>query len=232
MLAPLTAQIKTTFAGTTYTATTDATNVWRQALPPTPASSSAQNITFSCASGEKFSLNDVLFGEVAICGGQSSENPCGSSAQGASRRPHCALLTRFIFFYLSLLSPPSDMQFTLSCIGFELGYNATEEVAESAAYPLVRTMTVGETTTSYYPLQELAVPPTLPWTVAGSAAFPGNWSATSAVCWFYGRYLFDALQVRECPADSDHASARHARKCGACCSPVTHARASPHPPPP
>ena len=88
------------------------------------------------------------------------------------------------------------MQFTLSCIGFEDGYNATEEAAQADAYPLVRTMTVGETTTSYSPLQQLAVPPTLPWSVASAKTIGyGNWSATSAVCWFYGRNLFDALKV-------------------------------------
>ena len=89
-----------------------------------------------------------------------------------------------------------DMQFTLGCIGFEDGYNATQEALEANAYPFVRTMTVGETTTSYTPLTQLAVPPTMPWSVANAYTInAGNWSATSAVCWFYGRYLHDSLKV-------------------------------------
>ena len=88
------------------------------------------------------------------------------------------------------------MQFTLGCIGFEDGYNATAEANEANAYPHIRTMTVGETTTSYTPLAQLAVAPTLPWSVASASTIGyGNWSATSAVCWFYGRYLADALNV-------------------------------------
>ena len=54
------------------------------------------------------------------------------------------------------------MQFTLDCIGFQNGYNATKEALEANDYPWVRTMTVGETTTSYTPLNQLAVAPTLP----------------------------------------------------------------------
>lgn len=57
-------------------------------------------------------------------------------------------------------------------------------------------MTVGETTTSYFPLTELAVPPIQLWSVASPATIgAGNWSATSAVCWFTGKDLADALQV-------------------------------------
>ena len=79
----------------------------------------------------------------------------------------------------------SNMQFTLGCIGQQLGYDARAEIAAADAYPMIRTMTVGETTTSYHPLQQLAVAPTLPWSVASSKSIGlGNWSATSAVCWY------------------------------------------------
>lgn len=62
--------VKTSFAGDTLTSTADATGTWRQQLPPTAATSAGQSISFSCSSGENFALADVLFGEVAICGGQ------------------------------------------------------------------------------------------------------------------------------------------------------------------
>lgn len=109
-------QVKTTFAGQSYTSTTDSTGLWKQELPATPATSTGQSITFTCSTGESFGLADVLFGDVVLCGGQS------------------------------------NMQFTVDCVGFQDGYNATADAAAAAGYPLVRTMTVGETTTSYTPL--------------------------------------------------------------------------------
>ena len=61
--------VKTTLAGSPpTTAIADASGVWRQALPPTPATTAGTTISFACTTGEKFALNDVLFGEVAICG--------------------------------------------------------------------------------------------------------------------------------------------------------------------
>lgn len=159
--APPGTGVKTTLAGLSgLTSVADAAGVWRQALPPQPASSTGTNITFSCTTGEAFALADILFGEVAVCGGQS------------------------------------NMQFSLSQIGFQDGYNATQETLEADAYPQVRTMTVGEFATSYAPLQQLAAAPLLRWSVANSTTIGlGNWSATSAVCWFFGRYLFDQLRV-------------------------------------
>ena len=146
--APPGTGVKTTLAGLSgLTSVADAAGVWRQALPPQPASSTGTNITFSCTTGEAFALADILFGEVAVCGGQS------------------------------------NMQFTLSQIGFQNGYNATQEALEADAYPQVRTMTVGEFATSYAPLQQLAAAPLLRWSVANSTTIGlGNWSATSAVC--------------------------------------------------
>ena len=76
------------------------------------------------------------------------------------------------------------------------GYNATAAIAEGVKYPNIRTMTVGTTTTSYTPLAELGVPPTLLWTPANPAALgQGYWTATSAVCWYFGKGLYDKLQI-------------------------------------
>ena len=65
--------VTTTFGGhPPLTSTADATSVWRAKLPPTAASAAPQTITFAASTGERASLNDVLFGDVYLCGGQSN----------------------------------------------------------------------------------------------------------------------------------------------------------------
>ena len=151
--------VTTTFATTKFTAIADSDGVWRQALPSTPANAVGQTLSFACSTGESFHLNDVLFGDLHICGGQS------------------------------------NMQFTVGCIGQQLGFDAQAEIEEASNYPNIRTMTVGELWTSIEPLQELH-DMTLPWSVASNSSIGlGNWSATSAVCWFYAKDLYDATGV-------------------------------------
>jgi len=75
--APPGATVRTTFAGTSYSSTAGADAVWRQRLPPQPASpatnATGATLTFTCSSGApSLSLNDVLFGDVYLCGGQSN----------------------------------------------------------------------------------------------------------------------------------------------------------------
>ena len=83
--------VKTALAGSSaLTSIADASGVWRQALPPQPASTAGTSINFTCTTGESFALNDVLFGEVAICGGQSAcarEGPRAQQTPLAARRP-------------------------------------------------------------------------------------------------------------------------------------------------
>lgn len=149
--------VTTTFAGNKYVTPADSNGVWRQSLLAQPATATPQTITFSCSTGEAFGLNDVLFGDVVLCGGQS------------------------------------NMQFTVPQLTD--AFNVSAEIAAAAAYPYIRTVTVGQTTTSYFPLPQLAVPPIQPWAPASDPKViaQGNWSATSAVCWFYGKTLADAL---------------------------------------
>lgn len=45
--------------------------LWRQPLPPHPASLKPTSITLKSTTGEKKTLENVLFGDVYLCGGQS-----------------------------------------------------------------------------------------------------------------------------------------------------------------
>lgn len=66
------ATVTTTFDGKSFTAKANTNGTWRQSLPATKASKKAYTLTFKSSSGEIASLNDVLFGDVYICGGQSN----------------------------------------------------------------------------------------------------------------------------------------------------------------
>jgi len=50
----------------------DEDGLWRQTLPPQPASLKPTKIHVKSASGEEQTLDNVLFGDVYICGGQSN----------------------------------------------------------------------------------------------------------------------------------------------------------------
>jgi len=240
--APPGTAVTTTFAGNKYTAPTGADGVWRQQLLAQPATAAPAQISFSCSTGEAFGLNDVLFGDVVLCGGQVSETEerlrvarnigCGGRGRGRRRgrgrgrgrrrgRGHRRGRGRRRGFAVAaaakvrkprvasrasrggLIStsrpklPQSNMQFTLPQIGEQDGYDAAGEIAAAANYPSIRAVTVGQTTTSYSPLQQLAVAPIAPWGSVTNANViaQGNWSATSATCWFYARNLADNLKI-------------------------------------
>ena len=63
--------VQTTFQGKSLMTKADAHGVWRQALPPTPASGTGQLLQFNSSEGYA-TLKDVLFGEVFLCSGQSN----------------------------------------------------------------------------------------------------------------------------------------------------------------
>ena len=64
--------VTTSFGGEVFHTTADATGVWRQKLPPTPATATRHTITIKAASGETATMENVLFGDVYLCGGQSN----------------------------------------------------------------------------------------------------------------------------------------------------------------
>jgi hypothetical protein len=64
--------VKTSFQGSAYSSTADATGIWRQALPPQPATSTPASLTFTSSTGEpSITITNILFGDVFICSGQS-----------------------------------------------------------------------------------------------------------------------------------------------------------------
>jgi sialate O-acetylesterase len=81
------------------------------------------------------------------------------------------------------------MQFAMPAIA-----NATEEIQKADAYPLIRLFTVGQGTTSSFPLNDLrTVQQNWSVTSAGTIARDGEFGYFSAVCWIFGRTVFDKL---------------------------------------
>eukprot|EP01122_Echinamoeba_exundans_P010588 TRINITY_DN3993_c0_g1_i1.p1 TRINITY_DN3993_c0_g1~~TRINITY_DN3993_c0_g1_i1.p1 ORF type:complete len:315 (+),score=31.81 TRINITY_DN3993_c0_g1_i1:74-946(+) len=75
-------------------------------------------------------------------------------------------------------------------------FNSTAEISEAANYPFIRLFTVGQQFIAHSPLSNLAGIEQ-PWSVAGPSAVSNGqpWSFFSATCWFFGRQLFNELQV-------------------------------------
>ena len=106
----------------------------------------------------------------------------------ASSAGETATLTDVLFGDVWLCSGQSNMQFTV-----DSAFNATAEVAAAGNFPLIRLFTAAMIA-SDTPLTELAQVEE-PWSVASAAAVGGgNWTYFSAMCWFYGRDIFQELQ--------------------------------------
>ena len=74
--APITATLSpaagNTGSGVTVSGWVSSLGVWRLSLPPMPAGGPYVLAANSTETGEGFVVNDILFGDVVICGGQSA----------------------------------------------------------------------------------------------------------------------------------------------------------------
>ncbi|KAL5470809.1 hypothetical protein EMCRGX_G028834 [Ephydatia muelleri] len=96
-----------------------------------------------------------------------------------------ASITDVLFGDVYFCAGQGNMQFTV--------VNASAEIAKAQSYPSVRLFTAG-LNTSATPLSEVAQV-LQPWSVGSSVSVNGgNWTYFSAVCWFFGQYLYDHLQ--------------------------------------
>jgi sialate O-acetylesterase len=137
-------------------ATADSDGIWRQQLPATEASATPHSLAFLASTGETAEMQNVLFGDVYLCGGQS------------------------------------NMEFAMPAIE-----NASDEAVLADSYPLIRLFTVGipplfsASKTLLDDLQTIEQA----WSVADHTSIRGEGRFTyfSAVCWIFGREVFDAL---------------------------------------
>ena len=137
-------------------ATANGNGTWRLSLPPTAAGGPTHVLQITDGV-TNVTLDDIVFGDVYLCGGQS------------------------------------NMVFAMPAIE-----NATEEIAAADRYPAIRLFTVGEGTggrTGAANAQADFGSVLQPWVRASSVsvASGGRFGLFSAVCWIFGRTVFDGL---------------------------------------
>lgn len=129
--------------------------LWRVQLPPRPASMIPHTIQVtSITTGQNIALQNILFGDVYICGGQS------------------------------------NMEFSMG--GQVNGSQIVEEATER--YQHIRVVTIGCYTQSDVPLPDLQkIEKT--WSLPNEESMKreGPFGRFSAVCWFFGKEISDAL---------------------------------------
>ncbi|XP_064594993.1 sialate O-acetylesterase-like [Liolophura sinensis] len=130
----------------------------------------------------------VIGGNVAKGGVWSVKLPAitnpGPYLITASSTSGAIQLHDVLFGDVWICSGQSNMHVTVS-----MTFNASQEIADADHYPNIRVMTIGYQASPILETDLLSIPQQ--WSVANSASIGGpDWTHFSAVCWFYGKYLY------------------------------------------
>nr|XP_039256019.1 sialate O-acetylesterase-like [Styela clava] len=99
------------------------------------------------------------------------------------------LLKNLLFGEVYVCSGQSNMVFTMSMV-----YNSSEELKETVNYKDIRLFTVNQNF-SDDPLYDISVIEES-WSIPSPETVGGkDWSYFSAVCWLFGKYLYDELKI-------------------------------------
>jgi len=185
--APPGTTVKTSFAGKQYSATAGSDTIWRQQLPPTPANKAGQVLTFSASTGEAAQLNDVLFGDVYICSGQSNMQfsipaTTNSSAEAADASNYPAIRVMTVGQGTSSKTPLNDLQ-TISQL-WAVASNTSISGGGGAC---------GQSHATLAP-QSLPLKPSRPFPfLLLLLALLVGFGYFSSVCWFFGKQIYNGL---------------------------------------
>ena len=160
--------------------------VWGFASPGVNVATEFQSMTLTATTDVHGVWRQALPPTAATNIGQ---NLRFSSTEGSAE------LRNLLFGEVFICSGQSNMAYTpLSMAGMN---NATAEIAaaDSLAYQDVRLFTVGQSTVSQTPLQTLGTT-YHNWTAASAKVVGGvRWKEFSAICWLFGKQLYDTLRV-------------------------------------
>nr|CAB3266066.1 sialate O-acetylesterase-like [Phallusia mammillata] len=112
-----------------------------------------------------------------------------SAVQNADEIFNAVILENILFGDVWVCSGQSNMQFTMSQV-----FNASAELELTSNYPDIRIFTVAETEseTSMYDLMSIEEN----WSIPSKETVGGPvWKYFSAVCWLFGRHLYDEIQI-------------------------------------
>ena len=128
---------------------------WQVLLNPIKASFDSYTIIVNDTLTQSIQLNNIVFGDVYVCSGQS------------------------------------NMQFTVAS-----AFNATQEIMDANNYPYIRLFTAAKEVSCSEEINLKSI--VQPWSMANNDSIAQNktgWSGYfSAVCWFFGKNLFDQLK--------------------------------------